>query len=102
MCDKKCQNDPIAPGNRKRPGGEVRLPPHRASSVSNLRFLQLADLVDKNKKPEPFANRLQVRISPIWKGRAKKVPTFGAAFGGAAARGTGGYTSYTVSVNYSV
>lgn len=57
------------------------MPPCRASLVSELCFLQLSDLLDKNKKSEPFANRLQVRISPIWKGRAKKIPTFSSAFG---------------------
>ena len=55
--------------------------PSGSLSVSKLRFLQLSDLLDKNKKSEPFADRLQVRISPIWKGRAKKMPTFSSAFG---------------------
>ena len=58
------QNVPISRENKKKPGGEAWLPPCRASVVfdtvcrSDLRFLQLADLLDKNKKSEPFANRL--------------------------------------------
>ena len=41
---------------------------------SRTAFLQFADLADKNKKSEPSANWLQIRISPIWKGRSKKIP----------------------------
>ena len=89
------QNVPISRENRKRPGGEVlcfSAGPMRylrnSSLQSSMRgwfyilLQQFSDLLDKNKKSEPFANRLQVRISPIWKGRTKKIPTFSSAFGG--------------------